>query len=91
VKVDGLAEALSASEASGCAFEVLDDGIDASVNVGTATVSPSRPCGAGQARGQLMGPSRGGVPVVVRGRESRSHGEGGQQECRSYWKEEIWR
>jgi len=52
------------------------------VNVGTAPVSPFPPAiqvGGGQARRLLMTPGRGGVPVVVRGRESRPHGEGGQQ------------
>jgi hypothetical protein len=52
------------------------------VNVGTAPVSPFPPAiqvGGGQARRLLMTPGRGGAPVVVRGRESRPHGEGGQQ------------
>ena len=35
---------------------------------------------AGQARCPLMRTGRGGVRVVVRGRESRPHGEGGQQD-----------
>jgi hypothetical protein len=34
----------------------------------------------GEARCLLMRSGRGGVRVVVRGRESRSHGEGGQQD-----------
>ena len=38
--------------------------------------------GVGKARRQLMAPRRGGVPVVVRERESRSHGEGGQPGCK---------
>ena len=52
------------------------------VNVGTTLGSPSPPhdqCGGGQARCQLMVPGWGGVLVVVRGRESRSHGEGAQR------------
>src|SRR5215216_7470457 len=46
------------------------------VNVGTVPVSPTR---GGQARCRLMAPERGGGSVVVRGRESRPHGEGTQQ------------
>src|SRR4051794_3805214 len=46
------------------------------VNVGTVPVSPAR---GGQARCRLMAPERGGGSVVVRGRESRPHGEGTQQ------------
>jgi hypothetical protein len=48
------------------------------VNVGTATLSAlvQQP---GEAHRRLMALSRDGVPVVVRGRESRLHGEGGQQ------------
>ena len=34
--------------------------------------------GSGQAHRRLTGSGRGGDPVVVRGRESRPHGEGGQ-------------
>jgi hypothetical protein len=34
----------------------------------------------GKARCPLMGVGRGGVRVLVRGRESRPHGEGGQQD-----------
>lgn len=52
------------------------------VNVGTVPESPSPPPrqgGDGQARRQLMAPGRGGGSVVVRGRESRPHGEGTQQ------------
>jgi hypothetical protein len=37
------------------------------------------PQGEGRAHGQHMLPARDGVPVVVRGRESRPQGEGGQQ------------
>ena len=52
------------------------------VNVGTTLGSPSPlhgQCGGGQARCQLMAPGWGGVLVVVRGRESRLHGEGAQR------------
>jgi len=52
------------------------------VNVGTPLVSPSPPPsqgGDGQARRRLMIPEGDGGSVVVRGRESRSHGEGSQQ------------
>lgn len=37
-------------------------------------------CQPGKARRLLMRSGRGGVRVVVRGRESRPHGEGGQQD-----------
>ena len=52
------------------------------VNVGTTLGSPSPlhgQCGGGQARCRLMAPGWGGVLVVVRGRESRLHGEGAQR------------
>jgi hypothetical protein len=52
------------------------------VNVGTTRRSPSPPAGqagGGQARRWLLVAGWGGVPVVVRGRESRPHGKGGQQ------------
>ncbi len=52
------------------------------VNVGTALGSPFLPPivgGGGQARCRLMAPGRGGGSVVVRGRESRPHGEGTQR------------
>jgi len=49
------------------------------VNVGTDSESPFLPVGSGQARRQPMAPRRGGVRVVVGGRESRSQGEGGQR------------
>jgi len=52
------------------------------VNVGTIPVAPS-PAGSlpvgGKARRRLMPPGWGGGPVVVRGRESRLHGEGVQR------------
>jgi hypothetical protein len=52
------------------------------VNVGTipATPSPvSSQLAGGKARRRLMPPGWDGGPVVVRGRESRSHGEGVQR------------
>ena len=52
------------------------------VNVGTTLGLPFPPhgqCGGGQARCRLMAPGWGGVLVVVRGRESRLHGEGAQR------------
>ena len=56
--------------------------IEDMVNMGTARWSPSAPTsrvGDGQVRRQLMAVGRGGVLVVVRGRENRPHGEGGQR------------
>jgi hypothetical protein len=50
------------------------------VNVGTVPVPPT--CG-GQARCRLIVPGRGGGSVVVRGRESRPHGEGTQRVSRA--------
>jgi len=54
------------------------------VNVGTIAAVPS-PVSillvGGKARRRLMLPWWGGGPVVVRGRESRSHGEGVQRVC----------
>lgn len=52
------------------------------VNVGTTLGSPSLlhgQCGGGQVHCRLMAPGWGGVLVVVRGRESRPHGEGAQR------------
>ena len=52
------------------------------VNVGTTLGLPFPPhgqWGGGQARCRLMAPGWGGVLVVVRGRESRLHGEGAQR------------
>ena len=50
------------------------------VNVGSAPRAPGCWWRSGEARCPLMGVGRGGVRVVVRGRESRPHGEGGQQD-----------
>ena len=52
------------------------------VNVGTILKLPSRlviQTSDGQARRQPMASGWGGALAVVRGRESRPHGEGGQQ------------
>src|SRR2546421_9218033 len=54
------------------------------VNVGPPPGFPSAswlsgPGGSGAARCPLVAPGRGGGPVVVRGRESRLHGEGVQR------------
>jgi hypothetical protein len=49
-------------------------------NVGSAPCAPGCWWRPGKARCRLMGAGRGGVRVVVRGRESRPHGEGGQQD-----------
>ncbi len=52
------------------------------VNVGTIPGPPSPPTiqvGDGQARRRLTAPGWDGALVVVRVRESRTHGEGGQQ------------
>jgi hypothetical protein len=67
------------------------------VNVGTISAVPS-PASTllvdGKARRRLMPPRWGGGPVVVRGRESRSHGEGEQgaglqQLGSSVWKNKL--
>lgn len=53
------------------------------VNVGTIPVVPDLGCcqqHGGKARRRLMRPGWGGGPVVVRGRESRLHGEGVQRD-----------
>jgi len=52
------------------------------VNVGTILAVPSPASGllvGGKVRRRLMPPGWDGGPVVVRGRESRSHGEGVQR------------
>ena len=49
-------------------------------NVGSAPRAPGCWWQSGKARCRLTGAGRGGVRVVVRGRESRPHGEGGQQD-----------
>jgi hypothetical protein len=49
-------------------------------NVGSAPCAPGCWWRPGKARCRPMRAGRGGVRVVVRGRESRPHGEGGQQD-----------
>jgi len=50
------------------------------VNVGSPSRAPGCWWRPGKARCRPMGAGCGGVRVVVRGRESRPHGEGGQQD-----------
>ena len=50
------------------------------VNVGSAPCAPGCWRQPGKARCRSMRTKRGGVRVLVRGRESRPHGEGGQQD-----------
>ena len=50
------------------------------VNVGSAPRAPGCWWQSGKARCRLTGVGRGGGRVVVRARESRAHGEGGQQD-----------
>ena len=50
------------------------------VNAGSAPRASGCWWRPGKARCPLMGVGRDGVRVVVRGRESRPHGEGGQQD-----------
>jgi hypothetical protein len=50
------------------------------VNVGSALRAPGCWWQPGKAQCRLKRAGRGGVRVVVRGRESRPHGEGGQQD-----------
>jgi hypothetical protein len=50
------------------------------VNVGTVPTAPPPMLLGGKARRQLMLSGWGGGPVVVRGRESRLHGEGVQRD-----------
>ena len=57
--------------------------IGSRVNVGTTPVAPSptsNQLAEGKVRCRLMPPGWGGGPVVVRGRESRPHGEGVQRD-----------
>ena len=54
------------------------------VNVGTVLLVPHRPAACwpvGKVRCRLIPTGWGGGPVVVRDRESRSHGEGVQRAC----------
>ena len=50
------------------------------VNVGSAPCAPGCWWRPGKARCRLTGAGGGGGRVVVRARESRAHGEGGQQD-----------
>ena len=61
------------------------------VNVGSERASPSpsgNQPGGGQVHRRLMVAERGRALVVVRGRESRPRGEGGQQACSRDWSRE---
>lgn len=62
------------------------------VNVGTDPTVPSPACGlGGKARRRLMPSGWGGGSVVVRGRESRPHGEGVQWDrSRRAWRGGRW-
>ena len=58
------------------------------VNMGTLSWLPSPACSqhaGGQGRRRLRGAAWGGAAVVVRGRESRPHGEGRQQASNDVW------
>jgi hypothetical protein len=71
--------AVARGDASG--VQLSADPADRSVvNVGSVPAVPAGPAsaGAGQAHRPLWPPGRGGGPVLVRGRESRPHGEGVQ-------------
>ena len=79
----GHGEGLRRSRGEAAGEKLGADTVDRSiVNVGTASGRPSAPSGqggAGKARCQLTARWWDGALVVVRGRESRPHGEGGQQ------------
>mgnify|MGYP007135476640 CR=1 FL=1 len=76
-------ESLRRTRSEAAAAELGADPINRDmVNVGTVPGLPFPPPdqgGDGQAHRQLTAPERGGGSVVVRGRESRSHGEGTQR------------
>ena len=58
------------------------------VNMGTLSCLPFPACSqhaGGQGRRRLRGAAGGGAAVVVRGRESRPHGEGRQQASNDVW------
>ena len=80
---EAIGESLRRTRGEAAGAELGADPIDRHmVNVGTVAESPSPASSqlvGGQARCQLMAPGRGGGSVVVRGRESRSHGEGTQR------------
>lgn len=79
----GHGESLRRNRGEAAGEELGTDPIDwLMVNVGTILGSPSPPhvrCGGGQARCRLKALGWDGGPVVVRGRESRPHGEGVQR------------
>jgi hypothetical protein len=80
----GHGEGLRRSRGEAAGEELGTDPVDRSVvNVGTVVESPScRPArpGSGKAHRLPMARRRGGGSVVVRGRESRPHGEGTQRD-----------
>ena len=83
VRWGGHVEELRRRRGDAVGVELAADLVDrCRVNVGTI---PGRPAAAqagaadGQARCQLSAVGWGGGPVVVRARERRAHGEGGQQ------------
>jgi len=82
-RVGGHTEGLRRRCGEAAGEELVADPADrCTVNVGTVSRLPFLPSsrdGSGQACRRLMAGRRGGASVVVRGRESRSHGEGRQQ------------
>ena len=82
VGVEGHEEGLRRTRGGAAGEELGAAPIDRhTVNMGTVLGPTVRACiqqDGGQARRQLAGPRRGGVAVVLRGRESRAHGEGRQ-------------
>lgn len=86
VDVRGHDESLRRSRGEAAAEELDTDPVNRNaVNVGTVSASPFSLCiphEDGQVHRRLMSPRRGGGSVVVRGRESRLHGEGIQQDRR---------
>ena len=80
---EAIGESLRRTRGEAAAAELGTHPVDRyMVNVGTVPESPF-PTGClpvgGQAHRRLMVPGRGGGSVVVRGRESRPHGEGTQR------------
>jgi len=80
---EAIEECLRRTRGEAAAAKLGADPVDrCMVNVGTVSVLPSPASGllvGGQVHRRLMTPGRGGGFVVVRGRESRSHGEGTQR------------
>ena len=85
VRVRGHGECLRRSHDEAAAEELDTNPVKGNmVNMGTIPKSPSPPCsqhGDGQAHRRLTTLGWGGGFVVVRGRESRLHGEGIQRTC----------